>query len=257
MKTFVIVPVRNQWHLTERFLESVRDQPVDDVLVLDNGSDDDTLVNIKSMRRRRENEWWLSRLHAHTQPNRSIYEMWNHGFKWARKKAAAPGTDGPWNILVSNNDVILHPRTIHELVGALADHHNWCAYPDYSAEWRIDVPANFSTRATRGVFGTGGMSGSCFMLAGERIPWDPLITDLSYRHWYGDNHLAECIWQKGGRQVRVVGLPILHDIEGTARHHPELNQVKLADRNAWLTRETRGMSPVDRRTERTPIRRGG
>ena len=69
--------------------------------------------------------------------------------------------------------------------------------------------------------------------------YQPLITDPDYRWWYGDNHLAECIELAGGRQMRVVGLPIKHVNEGTAQHH-DLYAAKLQDRGRFVTRHQRG-----------------
>jgi len=91
------------------------------------------------------------------------------------------------------------------------------------------------------VLSDGGMFGACFMLAGHRIPWRPLVTDLTYEWWYGDNHLAEEIEQHGGKQYRVEGLPVQHVNEGTASTlDPSiLYGMKYRDRHRWINRYER------------------
>lgn len=231
--TFCIVPVRDQWQLTQAFLRSIHgDQDIHDVLILDNGSTDQTPKLIRSFQHRSAH--WKGRLHRVSLPGLSIYQLWNYGFARARQLSR-----GEFNVLVCNNDVELAPRTAGFLDAYLrVNPEHWVAYPDVTADWGARVP--LETRETLGVFGDGGMFGPCFMLAGERIPWRPLITDDAYQWWYGDNHLAECIHLAGGRQVRVVGLPIRHVNEGTAQHYPELWQKKLHDRGQWITRHGRG-----------------
>lgn len=242
-RVFVVVPVRDQWPLTRLLLSSVdaqTEQP-DDVLVIDNGSTDDTAAGVRELRRSRS---WLSRVERAG----SIYSLWNHGFARAKRLAS-----GEFYVLITNNDVELHRRSIEFLHVALEGHPDaWCAYPDYDAAW-VDEPGP-SIRRTSGVFGDGGMSGSCFMLAGHRIPWRPLVTDLTYQWWAGDNHLAECIEQEGGDQLRVVGLPVRHENEGTARHY-DLYAQKLADMGAWRTREARGARAILRATDPARQRR--
>lgn len=233
MNTFVIVPVLNRWELTAKFLQSLEPDEVDDLLVIDNGSTDWTASNIRQLQhlsRKRGERVKLRRV-----TNRgSIYEMWNDGCRRALRRAAG----GECYLLVSNNDVTLPLGAIPALRRCLqASPGVWVAYPDVDAPWLPDARRSaLSERATRGVFGDGGMFGACFMLAAHRIPWTPLVTDPGYRWWYGDNHLAEMIEQAGGEQRRVEGLPVKHVNEGTARHHPHLEALKWQDRQRWLHR---------------------
>lgn len=246
MTTFVVMPVRGNWHLTERVLGCLVDEPVRDVLVLDNGSEDDTLARLRSLQRSAP---WKGRLRHASKPDASIYALWNYGFARARSRAGGC----PWELLMLNNDIRLPLGWVRFLRNALLTQSHgsvWCTYPDYDAPWQDNVTEEFyELRETRGVTGDGGMFGPCFMLAGDLIPWRPLITDPSYEWWWGDNHLAECIEQEGGTQLRVVGLPIMHENEATARLYPELERAKLRDRGRWLTREARGARAINRRSE--------
>lgn len=238
-RTFAVIPVRNQVVMTMRLLACLLAEPVDDVLIMDNGSIDDTVPLVRAARRYRK---WRGRLHLTNQRDASIYGMWNFGFK----RAARIAKRDPFNVLVLNNDIDLRPGWVDALAHALrADDDRWVTYPDYHAPW--DATPTGTVTITRGVCGDGGMFGPCFMLAGDRLPWRPLVTDLGYRWWWGDNHLAECIEQEGGLQARVNGLPILHVNEATAQHHPELAAQKFRDRAHWIDRYNRAPRAIDRR----------
>jgi glycosyltransferase involved in cell wall biosynthesis len=230
----VVVPVKNQWQHTAALLGCLRGEPCR-VLVIDNGSTDSTLNRVRSLQRYRE---WEGRLQFTSRPDGSIYSMWNLGFKWALQKR----TRGEAFILITNNDIVLPPGALSALAEPLRRLPDaWVAYPDYDAPWTPERTPGGNWRETRGVLSDGGMFGACFMLAGHRIPWRPLVTDLSYEWWYGDNHLAEEIEQHGGEQIRVEGVPVLHENEGTASTlDPSiLYGMKYRDRHRWITRYER------------------
>ena len=254
MRTFAIVPVKNEWELTRALLWQLDAEAmaghIDDVLVLDNGSADYTSIGIRRMKgyaaKPESNDlaYPLRRLrpylHQTHKPHLTIYEMWNHGFARAERIAKRE----PFNVLVLNNDISLLPGWAAALVAPLRSGNIWATYPDVNAAWGSTSAGSLTL--TSGVFGDGGMFGPCFALAGEVLPWRPLITDLGYRWWYGDNHLAECIEQEGGKQARVDDLPIRHENEGTARHY-DLDEQKWQDRNHWLNRSLRAPRAIDRR----------
>lgn len=230
--TYVVCPVRNHLEdLTRPFMEMMSEQAgVTDLCMIDNGSTDGTL---RWLRERKQYRW--SELHVYYKPGRTIYEMWSFGFARARRLASGE----PFNFLLLNNDVTLANDSVRQMDHWLrSDFSFWAVYPDYDAAW-CPTDRGQSLRETYGVFGGGGLFGPAFMLAGERIYWTPLITDPELVHWYGDDHLAECIELAGGRQGRIVGLPILHVNEGTARDYDLWNQ-KLHDRGRWITRHQRG-----------------
>lgn len=232
----VVVPVKNQWRHTAALLDCLALQPAR-VLVIDNGSTDQTPMMLRSYQRHGE---WQGRLNWTRQPGRTVYQMWNHGFEWAQRQRRSPA-GAAWQVLITNNDVTLPPNALSALRTALTTHLDaWVAYPDYDAPLHVHT-AQHAHRETKGVLSDGGMFGACFMLAGHRIPWRPLVTDLTYEWWYGDNHLAEEIEQHGGKQIRVEGLPVEHVNEATASllDPSILYGMKYRDRHRWITRYER------------------
>lgn len=233
----VVVPVKDEWELTRRFLLSLDAQDVERVFILDNGSTDITRTAIRSWQRQ-DYRWIGAKLTRKSMPGASIYQMWNAGF-------AVAATGSPLReryVLMANNDVELPRGALAALRAPLRDlPYAWASYPDYHAEWREEAARDAEYRPTKGVLGDGGLFGACFMLAAHRIPWRPLVTDLTYEWWYGDNHLAEEIEQHGGQQIRVVGLPVKHVNEGTASKldPAELYGMKYRDKHRWTTRYER------------------
>lgn len=230
--TVVVVPVRDAIHHTRAFLDCMEEQRVDRVIVLDNGSRRPTRDLLRAR--------GVERVDA---AGMGIYEMWDRGFAMATRARDA-------NVLISNNDVLLPPGGVETLADALRGRDDlWVVYPDY--DWPWSKPLARGIRYTEGVLGDGGMFGACFMLRGSAILWRPLVSDRAYEWWYGDNHLAREIRERGGRQARVVGLPVAHVNEGTARHHRELAGMKQRDRKRWLDSERR-RAPA-RRSERKHV----
>lgn len=184
--------------------------------ILDNGSIDGTPDYLKDL---------PSQFAVTNAPHMTIYEMW----QWGRE--AARFSD---HILFLNNDVTLHPQTILDLNKALGSEDNiWIAYPDYNAHPFHKESRRFCNyRTTRGTYRHGGMSGYCFMIKTKKIDWTPLV-DPRFIWWGGDDDIAFEVESRGGKQVRVVGLPIEHMNEGTARHH-DLGAQKAADLKAVI-----------------------
>lgn len=213
MTTDIVIPVRDQLQYTESIVMQLEKmEGWNHCWIFDNGSVDETWDWLKT--------WSLYHPKFSILPaeGKTIYEIWDFGFVTSRFAD---------HVLYLNNDVKLHPETIIWLNQALeAQDDHWIAYPDYNAH-----PNNrgryCNYRYTAGTYRHGGMSGYCFMLKQKKITWSPLV-DLDFQWWAGDDDLAFNVEKHGGRQVRVVGLPIEHVNEGTARFH-NLGEQKAAD----------------------------
>lgn len=235
MGVSVIVPVLDEPKLTRRFLDCMLEQEFDSLLVLDNGSEAATRKVIREARKRDE------RVTAISLPSLSIYELWNRGYHDVVAAGAA-------SVLVCNNDVVVPAGAVAILEEQLrARPELFAVYPDYDWPWSQGVAVR-GVRLGHGVMREGGLYGPAFLLAADRIPWTPLVSDTQYEWWFGDNHLARQIEEEGGAHARVCGLPVLHDNEGTARHFPELEAAKHRDRRRWaLSQRRRAPSSMHRR----------
>jgi len=203
-KTHIVIPVRDQLHLTRSIVEQLSLQSGwDKCWILDNGSEDDTWGYLSTL------SGQDGRYQPVTAIGAGIYEMWDEGFRLAV-------TQGAEAVAILNNDLMLAPGTVDGLRNALLENRNaWISYPDYTNE-SPECPLSYEV--TKGTYRHGGMSGFCFMLRTECIDWSPLV-DPRFKWWGGDDDIAFEVEKRGGEQVRVVGLPVTHLMEGTARHH--------------------------------------
>lgn len=203
MTTHIVIPVRDQIHITQSIVEQIQQQSGWEKLwIFDNGSLDNTwdyLMDVHSKD---------SRITPINASGAGIYDMWDEGFRVARH-------DGADYVAILNNDLTLYPNTF-ELLNQTLDNYStaWIAYPDYNAT----VASAYSVRVTSGTYRHGGMSGFCFMLRAASINWDPLV-DSRFVWYGGDDDIAFEVESRGGVQLRVLGLPLEHLHEGTARHH--------------------------------------
>jgi len=217
MVTDIIIPVRDQLYLTQSIVEQLDNmEGWSHCWIFDNGSVDDTWDWLY--------QWCLDHPKFSVLPaaGKTIYEMWNDGIYAARFAD---------HVLFLNNDVALHSYTITALNNALeAFDSNWIAYPDYNAVVAFGNFCNY--RVTSGTYRHGGMSGFCFMLKRAKVDWEPLV-DPQFIWWGGDDDIAFNVEARHGRQVRVVGLSIVHLLEGTARFH-DLGEQKGKDLKAVI-----------------------
>jgi hypothetical protein len=237
-----VVPIKDQLQHTKALDACLAQQTIQPRITwLNDGSDGETIDWLEV------HAGGVGRGHYEDTEGLTIYEAWNLGF-WLAKRAAM---GNPFHVLVVNNDVLLPDWAVEVMSQALlADETRGAAYPDWRAPQILDEPpidalrgSDPAVRETHGVWGSDGMLGYCFMLAGHRIPWRPLVQDLAYQWWFGDNALAESLAFAGLKQVKVLGLPIQHAHEGTA-HAFDLDAAKERDAKLWATR--RRLEQVDR-----------
>lgn len=208
MSTHVVIPVRDRVALTASICDQLAGQAGwDRCWVYDNGSQDGTRAHLLHLR---DIDPRFCPIPAAGDP---IYRMWDRGFRQAK-------TYGATRVLFLNNDVILAPGTVEALNVALdSDPDLWLVYPDYDADPDRE-PWVTGMRDTSGTYRHGGMCGWAFMLRAGPVDWSPLI-DPALVWWGGDDDLAFEIEHRGGRQARVVGLPVVHLGSQTAALHPQ------------------------------------
>ena len=213
MNVHVVVPVRDHSYLTRQILAELDAQDGWTFAhFYDNGSVDNTPEILAEAGDRDP------RILVADASGVGIYEMWEAGLN----ASTAAGAD---RVLFINNDVTLAPGLVGLLAAAVGET-VWLAYPNYDRPL-TEGTADLGTRETFGTYRHGGMSGFCFMALAERLDWRPLV-DPALRWWGGDDEIAFEVEKRGGRQVRVEGVGIQHDMEGTARHH-DLEAQKAAD----------------------------
>lgn len=216
MKTHIIIPVRDQLHLTQSIVEQLKEQiGWDKCWIMDNGSGPDTAAYLETLDHERFSSNWC--------PNLTIYEMWNAGFIQSQTFDAE-------YVAFLNNDIYMVPNTIQMLKNALSfNKQAWISYPDYNET----KPGIINYKETKGTYRHGGMSGFCFMVKAKKITWRPII-DTRFRLWYGDDDLVFNIEKHGGKQIRILGLPVQHIGQATTNQHPELFPLISQDRELFI-----------------------
>lgn len=203
VSTHIVIPVRDQVDITQSIVEQLQQQiGWEKLWIFDNGSVDNTWDYLMKVSSEDSRICPINALGA------GIYDMWDEGFRVSLHEGAD-------FVAILNNDLILSFNTIQIMKNALSYNKDaWIAYPDYNAQF----PGTINYRETKGTYRHGGMSGFCFMLKAKKIDWSPLV-DPRFIWWGGDDDIAFEVEKRGGQQIRVMGLPVEHLHEGTARHH--------------------------------------
>lgn len=208
MKTVAIIPFKDEPERTIRVAEWVIEEGVE-LYLYDNGSTPESLGEVL------EAVGDNSLVSALCCPGFSIYQMWNHG--WRRARNAAKGE--PVNVAFLNNDIWYCVDTLAILAERLRERENaWIVYPNYNKDIAegIDPGQAREMRQTHGTYAQGGMGGSMFMIRGELLD-DPLPPiDEQFEWWCGDDDLVRQVALHGGKQYRIIGLPLYHENEATA-----------------------------------------
>lgn len=207
MKSCIAIPTRFAINPLRRLVPKLLDDPeVDRVLILDNGHpSNNARMWFKALNRDQP------KIEVVNARGWSIHRMWNFGWEYAREHG--------YEFYGAFNDDIIAP---HGLVGHLAaamrdDTSLWIVSPEWTRRLNLGVDVTGDVRRVNGTQRHGGLAGWCWLLRTD-IPVPPI--DEQFEWWYGDDDLAEQIRLAGGGLGVVVGLPLEHKQETTARRFP-------------------------------------
>lgn len=121
MKFQIVIPVTNQWPFTEACLKSIQSKHEYGITIVDGGSTDSTLPFL-------DKDWpHIKVIHL---PFESVSKAWNTGIRDAFEDPDMVAA------YVLNNDTVLHPDTINNLVDY------WLAHPESGFLQSLDVEKN-------------------------------------------------------------------------------------------------------------------
>lgn len=204
------VPFRDKHELTVPLIKALLLEPtVDHVLGMDNGS----RIPLPVIDDARVTVLWL--------PSHGIYQMWDVALGYA----AGDGT-----LLLCNNDIVLPFGAPGVMEGMLdADPGLWLVSPDPErrAGQGIVCP---EAKPVTGSYRDQGILGWCMVMrTGPLIAIPDRFGSTYLKWWSGDDHLAACIEECGGRMARALGVGCDHVSGATARDHPWTEQAKGPD----------------------------
>lgn len=225
--THIVIPVRDNLHLTQNICNQLMEQPGWEAAhIFDNGSTDDTWQYLNDL------AYIDERFVPWSTPDKTIYEMWNMGFQYSSE-------DGASHVAILNNDIQMADNTIQVMNRTLDEFPQaGVVYPDYTCSVSDGVTHQFPKRTT-GTYRNGGMSGFCFMLRVVAVSWRPLV-DYQFKVWYGDDDIARSIEAAGWQQFRIAGWPVDHIGQATCNQFPEVFKEVPADRTYFESKWGKG-----------------
>lgn len=190
----VLIPVRDQHHLTESLLDQLQDQGgYAGITVFDNGSGPAGA------------RWLAGRtgrggVDVVDAAGSGIYDMWQDGVERARHRS--PGCD----VAILNNDLVVGPDFLGALGRALhSDTKLWAVSPRYD-DRSID-----GVEYVTGTWKGGGLAGFAFLVRGTAF--DHIAFDRSFHVWFGDDDLVAQI-ERLGRKVGITGDTWVEHVDG-------------------------------------------
>lgn len=221
MKNIALIPTKQRHDLLAPLVSELLDQgELDHLLIYDNTDE-------QSIHR------WLPPvsdvLRILDGSGMTIYQMWNQGWDYALTLATEV------NLAILNDDITIPSEFIGRMALALRSNPEWwLVYPDYSLRVADDLQWDEPPRETRGSYKDGGMCGWAFMVRAEKRRAGLPRIDEQFEWWCGDDDLAHQIELMGGRQGRIVGLPLDHIHEASAALRPDHYQICMRDKERYI-----------------------
>lgn len=207
-----IIPTRYENPYLKPILETLEQDSVSKILLLDNGLSE----------QEKSNYWKFPKLSIIPCHGLSIYNMWNIGIDLAIE---AFGTDSYTAVL--NDDIALYPDTMRYLAEALEkDDLLTAVSPDYSRRINGGL-GDLQVQYVTSTFGHNGLGCFAFMIKNN---WNIRLDEL-FGWWYGDDDMVKQILASGKKVGKLLGLPVEHN-QGTSYLHrsEELNEQISRDR---------------------------
>lgn len=218
----VVIPAKDNGDMTRRLICQLAGQPVDLLLLYDNGSTDGTgqWADARPDVVRVDAAGW------------NIHQMWNDGIE------RALALSGHANVFFLNNDIEVDDRFVVEMAAGLRDSDHAVVSPNYDGRPRTSRFDTLQGICAGRYDGTGGMAGFAFAVKGHlfangyRFPED-------CQWWYGDTDLMLTLQKNRLTQGMVLDATCEHVNGGgqTGRwDDPEWAPILEQDRKAFLAR---------------------
>ncbi len=180
--THIIVLVRNRLDMTVSVMNQLWAQPGwDSLTFFDSGSAEPARRYLDSIAAADE------RVTVHRTLNKSDYETWNDGFQLARKEFP-----GALNVAILSNAIVMAPHAIERLAAGLRQRFELViVYPDATGSDPVGQLTITPDKDER-----------CFMVAAERVTWDPFVGVA--------DDITERAIDVGAQQARVGGAVVTH-----------------------------------------------
>lgn len=207
---YVVIPFKDEAEMTISVIDQLdREDGFVKLYLYDNGSSEESRLAVSA---RIESDHRMELIDA---AGRGIYEMWNLG--WKKALEANPDC----YILFLNNDITIGNWFIQSLSWVMDhDHQVGITYPNYDRDV-VDGKQMFDSieyLPTSGTYKDGGMCGWAFLLRGSLSQHGLPFVDENLRWWFGDDFIEMKVRELGYRVVRLLGLPVDHLNEATARN---------------------------------------
>jgi GT2 family glycosyltransferase len=194
----LVIPVWNQWPVTETFLASFQQDPAADLIVVDNGSTDATARSLAAWRRK------LPLMVIKNRRNLGCAPAWNQGVRAALRRKA------PW-IGVLNNDLVLPAGWLQPLLRR-AVQRGWHLASPATREGRLDY--DLASYARQFVMACGGWDepgffGWCFLVrrgAFEKVGF----FDESFKMGIGEDEDFVRRLEASGLKAGISGCAFVH-----------------------------------------------
>lgn len=207
--TSIIIPVHNELKYTQLCLASISSnttQNTYEIIIIDNASTDGTSDYLAS----------LSKLVKviKFEKNKGVAPAWNAGIQKARGEFLA----------FLNNDIIVPPNWLINILKAFEDPDVWCACPLHT---RLNLPPDFASLAAevatyKPIYQQlNHFLGFCFVLRRQAIDALGLFDEQFEMGWFEDTDFNYRLWQAGHPPVLVENALIHHFESRTLIHMPK------------------------------------